>query len=130
MDPNLAPNSTIWNSALRNHSHNGGRLVSLSVGLSDKADLERAKSILLDTMTTDGRVLKAPAPDVYLDRLDGGDLSLTCRMWARPEEVGAVQRSVIAQARRRLEAVAIESLAPRHIARVVPPDADPSRLIN
>jgi small conductance mechanosensitive channel len=125
----FAPNSTIWNFALRNHNRNGGRRVSLSVGLSEKADLEKARAILLETMASDGRVLKTPAPDVFVDQLDGGDFSLTCRLWTTPANVGDVQRSMIARAKRRLESAAADSLAPNHIARIAPPDSDPSRLM-
>jgi small conductance mechanosensitive channel len=126
----FAPNAAIWNFPLRNHNRNGGRLVSLSVGLSEKADLERARQILLDMMTSDGRVLKQPGPDVFVDHLEGGNFSLTCRLWTSPASVGDVQRSMIAQAKRRLEDAAVDSLTPQHIARVVPPDSDPSRLMD
>jgi small conductance mechanosensitive channel len=125
----FAPNSTIWNCALRNHNHNDSRLISLSIGLSDKADLERAKAILLDMMVNDSRILTTPAPDVFVDRLESDDCSLTCRLWTKPSEIGAVQRSVIGQAKRSLETSATESLAPRRIARIIPADGDPSRLI-
>jgi hypothetical protein len=81
-------------------------------------------------LTSDDRILRSPAPDVFVDRLEAGDFSLTCRLWAKPSNIGAVQRSVIAEAKRRLEAPAMESLIPRRIARIVPSDADPSRLID
>jgi small conductance mechanosensitive channel len=126
----FAPNATIWNFALRNHSRIGGRLVSLSVEFSEKADLEQARAILLEMLASDDRILKSPAPDVFVDRLEGGDFSLTCRLWAKPSDIGAVQRSMVAEARRRLEIPAMESLIPRRIARTVPSDADPSRLID
>jgi small conductance mechanosensitive channel len=126
----FAPNATIWNFALRNHSRNAGRLVSLAIEFSDKANSEQARAILLEMLADDERILKSPAPNVFVDRLEGGGLSLTCRLWAKPSDIGAVQRSVIAEAKRRLEAPALEALVPRRIARIVPPDADPSRLID
>jgi small conductance mechanosensitive channel len=125
----FAPNATIWNFALRNHSRAAGRLVSLAVAFSDRAGLDQARAILLDMLTSDDRILKSPAPEVFLDRFESGDFSLTCRLWAKPSDIGAVQRSVIAEAKRRLEAPALESLILVRIARIVPPDADPSRLI-
>jgi small conductance mechanosensitive channel len=125
----FAPNATIWNFPLRNHNSNGGRLVSLSVGLSHSADLEKARAILLETMASDGRVLKAPAPDVFVDRLDSGDFSLTCRMWTVPGDVAAVQQSMIAQVKRRLDPAAVESLEPRRVARVTSSDPDPPRMM-
>jgi len=126
----FAPNSTIWNFALRNHSRNGARLVSFSVALPQKADVERAKAILLETLSGDSRALASPAPDVFVDRLDdNGEASLVCRLWTAPANVGEAQRSVIAEARRRLEQADSGDLAPRRIARLAPPDSDPSRLM-
>jgi len=125
----FAPNSTIWNNALRNHSRKVGGLIVLSVGLSEKADLERAKAILIKTMSSANGVLGTPPPYVFVDRLDGGNYSLTCGVWATPGDIGTVQRSVIGEARRGLEASGVESLSPSHIVRIVPPDTDPSRFM-
>jgi small conductance mechanosensitive channel len=125
----FAPNSTIWNNALRNHSRKAGGLVVLSVGLSEKADLERAKAILIETMSRASGVLSTPPPYVFVDRLDGGNFSLTCGLWAAPVEIGMVQRSIISEVRGRLETSGVESLSPSHIVRIVPLDIDPSRLM-
>jgi small conductance mechanosensitive channel len=123
----FAPNSTIWSNALRNHSHKGGRLFIISVGFSEKVDLERAKAILIETISSATGVLRTPPPYIFVDRLDGSNVSLTCGLWAAPEDIGSLQRSMIGEAKRRLEAAGADSLSPTHIMRIVPPDADPSR---
>ncbi|MGA2042791.1 MAG: mechanosensitive ion channel domain-containing protein [Roseiarcus sp.] len=124
----FAPNSTIWNFALRNHGGDGARLVSFCVGLAPTADLERARALVVETMVGDGRIVKTPAPDVFVDQLDDGDFALTCRLWTTPGHAGAVQRSMIAQIERRLGAAAVP-LAPRGSARAAPPDSSPARLM-
>ena len=53
----FAPNSTIWNFALRNHGGDGARLVSFCVGVAPTADRERARALVLETMVGDGRVM-------------------------------------------------------------------------
>ena len=120
----FAPNSTIWNFPLRNHTRNGRRLLSFAVGLPESSDIERARDVLLEWLGGDPHVLKTPPPDVFVDRLDSGESTLICRLWAAPANVGALQRDWIASAKDRLTA-----LAPRRIARIVPPDSDPSRLM-
>ena len=80
-------------------------------------------------MASDGRVLKAPAPDVFVDRLDSGDFSLTCRMWTVPGDVAAVQQSMIAQVKRRLDPAAVELLEPRRVARATSSESDPPRMM-
>lgn len=125
----FAPNSAVWNSALRNHSRNAGRLIALTVTLPAAAELDRAREILLGMLQGDARVLKAPAPRVFLESYGaGGALVLNCSLWASHGEAGALQRELIEEARRHLVAAGSDSLVPQQILRTVPPDADPSRL--
>ena len=125
----FAPNSTIWNFPLRNHTRNQRRLLSFAVGLPEKSDFERARAVLLGWLAADPRVLKKPPPDVFVDRLDGGESSLVCRLWAAPSDIGSLQRDWIARAKDRLAAADAGALEPHRIARLVPPDSDPSRLM-
>jgi small conductance mechanosensitive channel len=125
----FAPNSTIWNFPVRNHTRNQRRLLSFAVGLPEKSDFERARDVLLGWLAADPRVLKKPPPDVFVDHLDGGESSLICRLWAAPSDIGGLQRDWIARAKDRLAGADMAALAPHRIARIVPPDSDPSRLM-
>jgi small conductance mechanosensitive channel len=124
----FAPNSTIWNFALHNHSRNSGRLVSFTVSLPNDADVEQAREILLQMARDDRRLLKVPSPEVFLDNVTDSGALLTCRFWAAYGMIGDVQRTMLEEAKRRLEAHG-KDWQPRHITRTVPPDSDPSRLM-
>ena len=78
----FAPNATIWNQALRNHTRNAGRLVSVDVTVPAKADIEHARDILVAMARRDGRVLKRPQPRVFVESLTGAGLLLNLRVWA------------------------------------------------
>jgi small-conductance mechanosensitive channel len=106
-----------------------GLALSFAIGLPQSSDIERARAVLLEWIAGDPRVLKTPPPDVFVDRLDSGESSVICRLWAAPANVGALQRDWIAKAKDRLTAAGAEAFAPRRIARIVPPDSDPSRLM-
>jgi small conductance mechanosensitive channel len=99
----FAPNSTIWNFALRNHSRNVGRLVSLSVKLPRGADIGHARDLLASLAREDDRVLERPMPDVFIDNLSEEGAVLTMRFWAAHEAVGEVQRTILERIGRRLE---------------------------
>ena len=122
----FAPNSAIWTFALRNHSRNAGRLISFNVGFAAGADMERARAILLKAIADEPGVLKEPPPDVFVGKLDAGTPLATCRFWAAPERIGAVQRSMLEAARRALDDA---DLHPTQLIRTIPPDADPSHLM-
>ena len=126
----FAPNSTIWNQALRNHTRNAGRLLSVDITVSAKADIDRARDILLAMAKRDQRILKTPQPRVFVESLTGAGLLLNLRLWVRHENVGELQRMIVEQAKGEIESADIETLHPQQVVRVVPPDNDPSRLLS
>jgi len=125
----FAPNSAIWNSALRNHSRNAGRLIAVTLTLPAGAELERVRTLLLAMLAEDARVMKSPAPRIFVESYGaGGAFVLNCGLWASHGEAGALQRELIEEMRRRLVATGDEKLVPQQITRTIPPDSDPSRL--
>jgi small conductance mechanosensitive channel len=126
----FAPNSTIWNQALRNHTRNAGRLISVDITLPAKADIERARDILLNMAKHDQRILKTPQPRVFVEKVTGDGLQLNLRIWSRHENVGELQRVIVEEAKAEIESAGMETLHPQQVVRVIPPDNDPSRLLS
>ncbi len=125
----FAPNGTIWNSSIRNHTRNNGRLVSLSLSVPKGEHIEAVRRALIDMSNDNPSILRKPAPDVFVDGIAGDALQLSCRFWVSPESVGEVQRRMIEDVRERLQRIGGDTAAAEKIARVIPPDSDPSRLI-
>jgi len=122
------PNSTIWNAPLKNHTRNGGRLLSIDVSMSPAVDVGRAKKALLGAVTQK-EVLKEPPPSVFIENVsekDGLVLSLT--LWSTPQGAGDVERHIIEQIKLSLNALGEDFKALR-IVRTVPPATDPSRFL-
>ena len=125
----FVPNSVIWNKALKNHSREAGRLISIDVTVSGQADIDQARAILVGMAERDARVLRAPPPRVFAESLTGSGLLLNLRLFVAHADVGEVQRTIIEQAMRELDAAGVETLRPQQVVRIVPPDSDPSRLL-
>ncbi|MGA2408769.1 MAG: mechanosensitive ion channel family protein [Candidatus Binataceae bacterium] len=126
----FAPNSAIWNSALRNHSRSSGRLICFTVTLPSASEAEKASRILTTLIAADRRVLKEPPPIAFVDNRSGGGATvLNCSFRVPPDKVGEVQRTIIGEAERQLEAAGTPALVPQQIVRTVPADNDPSRLL-
>jgi len=125
----FAPNSAIWNSALRNHSRSSGRLISLIVTLPSSADVAKAAHVVTMMLMDDERVLKSLQPLVFVEAQSPNGIVLNCSFHVQPDKVGEMQRMVIGDAERQLKAAGIETLTPQQIARVVPADSDPSRIM-
>ncbi len=123
----FAPNSAVWNAALRNYSRNSGRLISFSVTLPVSTPVEEARAILKAMMDEDPRILRQPSSAVFVDSYDAQKgLVLTVSFRTLQGQAGEVQRDVIDQARKRLEQLGAGQTA--QIVRKIPPDTDPSRV--
>jgi small conductance mechanosensitive channel len=125
----FAPNSAIWNSALKNHTRNERRLASINITTSSQADFGRVREILLATAAADSRILTDPPPRVFVDSLAAGTLVSNLRVWVLPQEIGQVQRTIVEDVKLKLEGAGIDTLQLQQVLRVVPPDSDPSRLM-
>jgi small conductance mechanosensitive channel len=124
----FAPNSSVWNAALRNYSRNSGRLISFTVTLPGASPADQAREILEKMINDDSRVLKNPRPAVFVESYDAAKgLSLTCSFRTTQGHAGEIQRDIIDEARRRLDQSGIGKA--EQIIRKVPPDTDPSRVI-
>lgn len=124
----FAPNQTLWNAALRNHSRNEGRLVAVSLVLPAAADPARARGLVAAALAAAPGVVESPAPDVFVDGLTGDGLVLVARVWTDHADVGAVQRDLPGRLRAALAGTGDDGLKPLRVVRTVPADADPSRL--
>ncbi len=61
------PNSTIWNTPLKNHTRNHGRLISLDIWVPVDADLPKICDALVRTAQDTNQVLTRPPPKVFLE---------------------------------------------------------------
>ena len=81
----LAPNSTLWNTPIVNHSRETSRRQELSIAVGNDADVGLAKRTLLDIVAADKRVQSDPAPRVYSDDLSADKTTLKIEYWASTE---------------------------------------------
>ena len=122
------PNSSIWNQPLKNHTRNGGRLISVNIGVPATADIARVQQTLVDIAAKTPSALPDRPPKVFIDKVDGGNLILNLMVWSAPQGAGDIERKIIEASKQAIEALG-ENLKPTQIVRAVPPDSDPSRFL-
>jgi small conductance mechanosensitive channel len=115
----FVPNSQLWNKSLINHSRNARRMMSIPIGVSYDADAAQARDILLAMAAEDARILKDPAPVVYVDKYGANSVDLMFRAWAPTPLFADAQRALTEEAKRRLQAAGIEIPFPQRIVHLV-----------
>jgi small conductance mechanosensitive channel len=75
------PNQMLYKSIVNNFNFTPTRRVRVKVGIGYKDDILKAKQVLKEIMESDPRVLKKPAPAVYVMELGENSVNLSARCW-------------------------------------------------
>ncbi|KIO53057.1 mechanosensitive ion channel family protein [Flavobacterium hibernum] len=84
------PNGALSNGTIINYSMQGERRADLTFSISYDSDIKKAKDILLDVLNKNPKVLKKPAPEVFVKNLSASSIDFAVRPWAKNVNYGAV----------------------------------------
>ena len=89
------PNSTILNNSVVDYDTCLTRRVDFKFGVAYESDVEKVKKILVDCMTSNGKVLLEPAPVCRLNKLDASSIEFVARCWCDSEDYWDVYFDVL-----------------------------------
>lgn len=75
------PNGQIWGASIRNFSYHATRRLDIPCGIAYSDDVDKAFDVLRRLAAADMRVLKDPAPDIFVDSLADNSVNLVLRFW-------------------------------------------------
>ncbi len=82
----IVPNGKITTDVINNVNGMGTRRVDMSAGISYSDDIEKAKSICLEVMAKNEKVLEDPAPYVGVSEMADSSVNLAVRPWCKGED--------------------------------------------
>jgi len=85
------PNGALANGAIINFSREGKRRVALTANIAYGDNYEKAQTFLLEMLNNDSRVLKDPAPMVFLSALTASSVTVNILYWAENQNITATQ---------------------------------------
>ena len=77
------PNSKLINDNIINYNEKEIRRVDMVFGISYGDDIARAKTIINSILSADSRILKDPAPQVVVAKLDDSSVNINVRPWVK-----------------------------------------------
>jgi len=86
----FVPNGALSNGTIINYSMQGERKADLTFLISYDSDIKKAKEVLLDVLVKNPKVLKTPAPEVFVKNLSASSIDFAVRPWAKNANYGAV----------------------------------------
>lgn len=91
----VVPNGALSNSTITNYSAYETRRLDLSFSVSYDADIALVKKVLYSCAKVDDRVLKDPAPVVYVKSHDSSSIGVQLRVWVNGSDYWAVNFDMI-----------------------------------
>ena len=75
------PNGPLSSSTVINYSRNEIRRVDFTISVEYGTDVEQVKSVTLDLMKSDSRILEEPAPFIAVKEMASSSVDFTLRVW-------------------------------------------------
>jgi small conductance mechanosensitive channel len=86
----FAPNGAMSGAVVTNYSRKETRRVDFLFGVEYGTDFNQAKSIIMEVINKDSRILKDPAPFVELSALADSSVNITVRVWVNAADYWGV----------------------------------------
>ena len=77
----IVPNGQLWDTAIKNFSHNATRRVDMVMGIGYGDSIDAAMKAILEIANADERVHKDPAPMVAVGELADSSVNIIVRVW-------------------------------------------------
>ena len=98
------PNALMYTSTITNFSAKDTRRVDMVVGVGYNDDLKVAAGVLTKICQDHPKVLKDPAPNIFINNLGDSSVDFVVRPWAKSEDYWTVLAEVLETAKVELEA--------------------------
>lgn len=82
----FSPNGPLANSVITNFSNISSRRAEYKLDISAKANVEEVRQLVLQTLSHDERILANPAPQVLVQQITTGTVSLLIHYWTNRED--------------------------------------------
>ncbi|AXT53075.1 mechanosensitive ion channel family protein [Aquimarina sp. BL5] len=115
----VIPNGKVSNGNIINYSSEDKRRDKIEIGIAYTSNIKEAKDILLDLINNQEKVLKDPAPEIYVSDLGDSAVTLSLRYWATNEDFWAVHFYTIEEAKKRLEDKGVSIPFPQREIRMI-----------
>ncbi|TXC76207.1 mechanosensitive ion channel family protein [Luteibaculum oceani] len=109
----ILPNGKLSNESITNYSREETRRMVLTAGIGYDDDIDKAKKVLMDILTSEPRILKDPSPQVYVSELGDSSVNFTIKAWANSGDFWAVHYEMYEKIKKEFDANKIEMPYPQ-----------------
>lgn len=115
------PNGKLMNESILNYSSQGTRRADLTFGIGYGDDIDHARTVLLDVLSSDDRILERPEPAVVVQNLGESSVDLQARFWVLTTDHFKVSCEVREKVKKAFDAAGISFPFPQRDYHLIEP---------
>lgn len=115
----FSPNGALANSVIRNFSKITNRRFEYVVGIGYEDNIKTAQTVILNVLNSDDRIVKEPAPEVFVTDLADSSVNLTIRAWASKDNYWPARNSLQQEIKVALDNAGINIPFPQQEMRII-----------
>ncbi len=109
----IIPNGKIFGSTIENVTFHSKRRVDITIGVSYSSDIEETREVLWEAVNNLDKVLEAPAPEIFLAKLNDYSVDWEIRAWCLSTNWIALRQDINKAVKESLDKNSIEIPFPR-----------------
>ncbi|MGH8164731.1 MAG: mechanosensitive ion channel family protein, partial [Rhodanobacteraceae bacterium] len=110
----IVPNAKVGSDAIINFNRLGTRRFEITICIGYGDDIGRAMDEVRDLFAADPRILKKPAPGVWVESLGDSSVNLVIRAWANVSDLWEAQTAFTRSVKERFDTQGISIPFPQH----------------
>jgi small conductance mechanosensitive channel len=114
-----APNSSIWNTPLKNYSRNGKRRMDLSISIAYSDSVDTAFQVMQDIVAGETRFIPNPAPQVLLQSLGDSSVTILLRAWASSDVYWSIYWEQVRNIKQKIEEAGLHIPFPQRDVHII-----------
>lgn len=120
----IMPNSSLWNTAIKNYSFHPTRRLDLLLGIGYGANIGTAIEAIRDLAVADERVHPDPAPMVVVSNLGDSSVDITIRLWCNAADYWGLKFDFTRAMKEKMDELGVEIPFPQRTVHMAKDAAD------
>jgi len=103
----ILPNNQLWNTPVKNYSHNDTRRLDLVFGIGYGDDIDHAMTVINDIVTADERTMDDPEHLIVVGELGASSVDIIVRIWCQAGDYWTLKWDMLKTVKQRFDAEGI-----------------------
>lgn len=115
----ILPNGVLSNNTIVNNSRSGHLRIDVHFTISTENDIATVRKIIFDVLDKNSKILKDPAPGVFIGKMSDGALNINVKPFCLPDDTAALSSELYHELKVAFERNQVKAPVPKRIVKSI-----------